>query len=132
MPEAIPIACSVDPAKLPDRGEQMAELGQMMTAMEADGREAKLSFPISRRNDVEDFIRAESSCCPFFEFSLAEGDDLELSVSAPDGGDWAVRGLVAGFAAGWGGLVRAGRPGGPGSRPRPAEIRATCPARLKS
>ncbi len=106
MPETIPIACSLDQADLPARGEQMAELGQVMTAIEAEGCEANLTFPVSRRRDVEDFIRAESSCCPFFEFSLAEaGNDLKLSVSAPDGGDWAVRGLVAGFAAGWDGLV---------------------------
>ncbi len=106
MPETIPIACSLDQADLPDRGRQMAELGGTMTAIQAEGSLAELRFPASQREPIEDFIRVESSCCPFFEFSLAEsGGDLRLTVGAPADGKWAVRGLVAGFVAGWDGLV---------------------------
>lgn len=106
MPTTIPIACSLDQADLPERGAQMAQLGQSLTAVTAQGRDARLRFPIEQRADVEAFVAAESSCCPFFVFEqIDRGDEIELAVGAPEDGEWAVRGLVAGFVAGWGGLV---------------------------
>lgn len=106
MPTTIPIACSLDQAQLPERGAQMAQLGQSLTAVSAEGRSARLRFPLDRRAEVEAFVAAESACCPFFSFDQTELDDeIELAVSAPADGEWAVRGLVAGFVAGWGSLV---------------------------
>jgi hypothetical protein len=105
MPETIPIACSFEQSELPDRAALMAELGAGLVAVEADGLHASLCFEECRAG-LEDFVRAESDCCPFFDFQLSEerGQTL-LRVGAPEGGEWAVRGLVAGFVAGWGGLV---------------------------
>jgi hypothetical protein len=106
MPNSIPIACSLDQADLPERGAQLAKLGQTLTAVHAEGLTARLRFPIDHRDEVEAFVAAESGCCPFFAFEqTTRGDELELTVSAPEDGRWAVRGLVAGFVAGWGGLV---------------------------
>ncbi len=106
MPTTIPIACSLDQAELPERGAQMAQLGQTLTAVHAEGLAARLSFPLDQRAEVEAFVAAESRCCPFFEFEQAHRDgELELAVSAPEDGEWAVRGLVAGFVAGRGGLA---------------------------
>ena len=106
MPSTIPIACSLDRAELPERGAQMAQLGQTLTAVQAEGRSASLRFPLDQRSSVDAFIAAESTCCPFFTFEQTQRDgELELAVSAPEGGEWAVRGMVAGFVAGWDGLV---------------------------
>ena len=106
MPTTMPIACSLDQAELPQRGAQMAQLGQTLTAVHAEGLSARLRFPIERRAEVEAFAAAEFGCCPFFTFEQTHrGGELELAVSAPNDGEWAVRGLVAGFVAGWGGLV---------------------------
>ena len=102
MPTTIPIACSLDQAALPERGAQMARLGRALTAVRAEGLRARLRFPLDRRAEVEAFVAAESDCCPFFAFEQAPRDgEIELTVSAPEGGEWAVRGLVAGFVAGW-------------------------------
>ena len=106
MPETIPIACSLDEVELPERANQLAELGRTLTAVQAEGRDARLRFPADQAEAVEIFIVTESSCCPFFTFERTEaGDEIELAVAAPPDGEWAVRGLVAGFVAGWGGLV---------------------------
>jgi hypothetical protein len=106
MPETIPIACTLDEAEVPERGAQMAELGQNLVAVHAEDRGARLRFPADRSGDVDAFIAAESSCCPFFTFEKTITDtEVELAVSAPEDGEWAVRGLVAGFVAGWGRLV---------------------------
>jgi hypothetical protein len=106
LPEAIPIACSLDQAERPARAERMAALGRDLEAVDVDGREASLRFIADRRQALEDFVRAESVCCPFFSLEIvAEPDRVRLEVSAPEDAEWAVRGLVAGFVAGWGGLV---------------------------
>ena len=106
MPETIPIACSLEQAELPGRAELLATLGESLEAVDAEGRQARLRFPARVEADLRDFIASESSCCPFFGFELIQaGELLELRVGAPEDGEWAVRGLVAGFVAGWGGLV---------------------------
>ena len=106
MPETMPIACSLDAAELPDRVTRMAELGRSLVAVHAEGPGARLRFPVERRTEIDAFIAAESNCCPFFAFDTALIDgEVELSVTAPEDAEWAVRGLVAGFVAGWGSLV---------------------------
>jgi hypothetical protein len=103
MPETIPIACSLGQADLPERAELLARLGQRLAGVEAGGLAARLRFPAEDEDQLRQFIALESSCCPFFSFDLAEaGDRLVLRVRAHEGGEWAVRGLVAGFVAGWG------------------------------
>lgn len=83
----------------------MHELGGALTALEAGGRRAALTFE-GNRPQVDEFVAAESGCCPFFEFSVTEVRNATiLTVGAPEGGERAVRGLVAGFVAGWGDLV---------------------------
>lgn len=105
MPETNPIACTLDAAELPERAVAMSQLGEGLVAVHADGKEALFRFA-ANRDAVEEFARAESSCCAFFDFAINEREnEIELGVSAPDEGTWAVRGLVAGFVAAWGGLV---------------------------
>ena len=105
MPQTIPIACSLDAADLPDRASLLETLGQHLVAVQTEGLRATLSFSRDR-TWLDEFVRAESSCCPFFEFEVAQDAETTiLRVGAPEGGEWAVRGLVAGFVAGWGDLV---------------------------
>lgn len=105
MPQTIPIACSLDQADLPDRASLMEALGRDLVAVQADGLRATLSFQTDQGR-IEEFVRAESSCCPFFEFEVAHhGAEATLRIGAPEGAEWALRGLVAGFVAGWSGLV---------------------------
>jgi hypothetical protein len=106
MPETTPIACTLDQRELPDRARQLAELGRELIGVDARGADASLRFPTERSTDIDAFIAAESSCCPFFSFEKTDdGDAIKLAISAPADGEWAVKGLVAGFVAGWGGLV---------------------------
>lgn len=106
MPRPTPIACSLGESQKIGRTKLTAQLGERMLAVEAGGQRAVLRFPAERRESIEGFVRSESACCPFFAFDVVQSDGLvELRVSAPAGGEWAVRGLVAGFVAGWRALV---------------------------
>ena len=105
MPQTIPIACSLDKADLPDRAGVMEALGRELVSVEADASHAILRFETDRAR-LDEFVKAESSCCPFFEFEVAaEAEVTTLRIAAPEGAEWALRGLVAGFVAGWSGLV---------------------------
>ena len=96
------IACTLRENEFEDRGAWMRELGRRLVAIEAEGARARLSFGAGAHAELEEFVRAESGCCGFFEFGLAtENRTTELSIGAPADADWAVRGLVAGFVAGW-------------------------------
>ena len=102
MPQTIPIACSLDQAELGDRAQQMEGLGRSLVAVDAEATTATLRFAGGKVR-LEEFVQAESACCPFFEFELTEkAETTTLRIGAPEGGDGAVRALVAGFVAGWG------------------------------
>ena len=106
MPESIPIACSLDQTARKGRSAQIAELGQSLSAVRAEGASARLRFPLDRSEQVKAFVVAESRCCPFFSFDqVVTESEVELAVSAPEDAEWAVKGLVAGFVAGWAGIV---------------------------
>ena len=106
MATTIPIACSLEEAERPRREALIEGLSKELVSVDAEGRRARLGFQAATRADLEAFVEAESSCCPFFTFSIAEeGGRVRLEITAPEDGGWAVRGLVAGFIAGWGGLL---------------------------
>lgn len=106
MPTEIPIACSLSEAERPERAALLERLGAELLSVEARGSAAALVFSSARADDLESFVASESSCCPFFDLDITEaGDEITLSVGAPEDADWAVRGLVAGFVAGWQGLL---------------------------
>ncbi len=109
MPQTIPIACSLDQTELGNRAQLMRELGGSLVAVGAEATTATLRFAGGKVR-LEEFVQAESACCPFFEFELTEkAETTTLRIGAPEGGDVAVRALVAGFVAGWGGLLPAQR-----------------------
>lgn len=106
MGQTIPIACNLDGEDQPARAREMKRLGAALVAVSVEGSTARLRFDSRRVADLEAFVEVESRCCPFFEFQIEVADGAaELAASAPHDGAWAVRGLVAGFVAGWGGLV---------------------------
>ena len=49
----------------------------------------------------------EGKCCAFFEFATTRaGEETEVEIRTPEGGEPLLRGLVAGIVAGWeGGLA---------------------------
>jgi MerR family transcriptional regulator, copper efflux regulator len=98
--KSLPIACTLDEAGFREREAQLAELGRSLIAVRAEGAEARLTFRVDRRRALEDFIAAESSCCPFLEFRLVDRDErAELTIAGPPDAQPVLGELVAGFVA---------------------------------
>ena len=95
----LPIACSLDAAALAERVAEMRAVGRG-SLVAADPR-GVLCFDPSPgvRVRLERIVAAERECCPFLELDLQdEPDALRLTVSAREGAEPVVAGLVEAFA----------------------------------
>jgi len=94
----IPIACTLDPAEMPRRGDEIRSLGRDgLEAVERGRRHATLRFRPDPeiRARVEDIVAAESRCCAFLDFTLAHDDGATvLTIAAPEGAEPAVQSLT--------------------------------------
>jgi hypothetical protein len=95
---SLPIACTLDPAQMPQRGDEIRALGR-------DGLEAvergELSVTLHFRRDpsirarVEAIVAAESRCCAFLDFTVTEAEDATvLTIAAPEGAQPALHDLA--------------------------------------
>jgi hypothetical protein len=97
-----PIACTLDPAEMPQRGEEIRALGRDgLLAVDRDERRVMLRFRpgAAIRRRVESIVAAESRCCAFLDFTIADEEDATvLTIEAPDGGEPTMHELAGLFA----------------------------------
>jgi hypothetical protein len=102
MTELPPIACTLDPAQMPQRGEEIRALGRAgLQAVERGERQVTLRFrrDAAIREGVERIVAAESRCCAFLDLTLADQKDaIVLTIAAPEGGEPAMHALAHLFA----------------------------------
>ena len=99
MPPTPPIACTLSDAELPARAAHLRTLGAdaLVGADVGDGR-AVLRFRADAEERVRRAVAAEAECCAFLDLRLERGgDDLLLTVAAPEGAGEAVAQLAAMF-----------------------------------
>jgi hypothetical protein len=95
-----PIACSLSADELPARLAEMRSIGK--NALVGLTPEGALRFraDAKTRARLDAIVAAESQCCSFLRFELAEaGSELVLSMTAPEGAEPLARDLVDAFAA---------------------------------
>jgi hypothetical protein len=100
MSTETPIACSLGAAGLPQRLAQMGSIGR--DALLSVSPEGLMRFrnDETTRGRLEAIIAAESQCCSFLRFDLAErSGELVLSISAPEAAEPLARDIVDAFAA---------------------------------
>jgi hypothetical protein len=101
--KAPPIACVLDAGQLKTRREEIRALGRAgLTAVERGERRVTLRFrpDPAIRERVEHIVAAESMCCAFLDFRLADEEDATVvTIAAPEGGEPVVHGLADLFAA---------------------------------
>jgi hypothetical protein len=97
--ESIAFACTIDPAGLKQRVDQLDSLAPQVLGLRRDGLTLALAFPAQAAQDVQAFMVAESKCCPFFSFEMEEIDHgLRLAIRTPAGGEAMLEALQAAFA----------------------------------
>jgi hypothetical protein len=83
-----PLACSLDAGQLEERLAAIDAVGaRSLTSHAVEGSRHILRFQGSRktRRQLEEIVAAEADCCSFLELSLrADGEDLLLSIAAPE------------------------------------------------
>lgn len=99
----LPIACTLGPAELSQRGDEIRALGRDgLEAVERGERRVALRFrpdPAIRAR-VEAIVAAESRCCAFLDFKIArEEDATAVTIVAPEGGEAALHQLADVFSA---------------------------------
>jgi hypothetical protein len=106
MPADTPIACHLDAENRTARLTAARELGEhALVGLEVSERRALLRFH-GELEGVDALVAAERACCAFFEFTTTRnGEQTELEVRTPEGGEPILRGLVAGIVAGWEGAL---------------------------
>jgi hypothetical protein len=70
--EPIDFACTIDPAELGQRVNQLDALVPQVLGGRRDGLTLTLEFPAETAQDVQAFVIKESRCCPFFSFQVDE------------------------------------------------------------
>ena len=96
----LPLACSLDAPALADRLEEMRAIGRdaFVSAEPARGVLRFRPAPGVRAR-LERIVAAEAACCPFLGLELAdESDAVRLTVTAPEGAEPVVAGLVEAFS----------------------------------
>lgn len=97
--EPIAFACTIDPAGLKQRVNQLDALAPHVRGLRRDGLTLTLAFPAEATQDVQAFVVEESKCCPFFSFKIDEIDqELRLGIRTPPGGEAMLDALQAALA----------------------------------
>jgi hypothetical protein len=100
MTAETPIACSLSADELPVRLAELRSIGKDALLSVSPQGTLRFRADAATRARLEAMIAAESQCCPFLRFELAEdGGALVLSVTAPEGAEPLARDLVNAFAA---------------------------------
>jgi hypothetical protein len=104
MDDTTPIACTLDPRRMPQRGDEIRRLGRDgLLATEPGERSVTLRFRSEPaiREQLDRIVAAESACCAFLDFALEEEPGATvLTIEAPEGGEWAAHGLAYLFSGG--------------------------------
>jgi hypothetical protein len=97
--EPIEFVCTIDPAGLEQRVDQLDSLVPQVRGLRRDGLALALAFPAAAAEDVRAFVVEESRCCPFFSFEVDGTDQgLQLAIRTPPGGEAMLDALQATFA----------------------------------
>jgi hypothetical protein len=93
----LPIACTLTPAAMAERGDWLRRLGRasLVEGRRRDGG-LELRFDAAAEDEVRQWVEAERECCAFLGFGLDRaGDEVRLRVTGPPGSEPVLDGLLA-------------------------------------
>jgi hypothetical protein len=103
MAVELPIVCSLEVGPLEQRLAEIAEIGAeglIDRRVERDRHLLRFRSDPEIRRRLEKVIAAEAECCAFLDLSLREeGEELVLSIAAPEAGQSTADALAGAFVA---------------------------------
>jgi hypothetical protein len=96
-PRELPIACSLDAARLQAREAELAALGRsLISVSRLGGAPVTLQFTADQetRDRLDHVVAAEAECCPFLDMTVRQGETLELTIDGPGDAAPVITGLV--------------------------------------
>jgi ribosomal protein S18 acetylase RimI-like enzyme len=104
MAKDLPVVCSLGAGDLEQRLATIAEIGRrslLDREVEAGRHLLRFRSDPQTRLQLEGVVAAEAECCAFLALSLKEdGEDLVLSIAAPEAGQATADGFAMAFEAG--------------------------------
>jgi hypothetical protein len=101
MPTEPLIACSLSATELPERLDEMADLGRAaLVGAHTEALQAQLRFAAGAgiRDRVEAIVAAESQCCAFLAMGVSEESGaVVMTITAPEGAEVVLAELVDAF-----------------------------------
>jgi hypothetical protein len=95
----LPLACSLDAPALAGRLAEMRAIGRDAFLSADPSGVLRFRAAPDVRLRLERIVAAEAACCPFLGLELEEERDaLRLTVTAPEGAEPVVAGLVEAFS----------------------------------
>ena len=98
---ALAIACTLD---APDFKERVASIRDLATrhllSSHRDALTLLLTYAAGALPEVEELAAKESECCAFLDFDIQAGEQIELTITAPESAALAADELFAHFAPG--------------------------------
>jgi MerR family transcriptional regulator, copper efflux regulator len=96
-PRELPIACSLDAARLRAREAELARLGRSLISADEPGRvpvTLRFTADPQTRERLDRIVAAERECCPFLDLRVREGETLELTIDGPEDAGPVIEGLT--------------------------------------
>ena len=96
---ALAIACTLE---APDFKERVAGIRDLASRHLLSSRREPLALHLTYAaealSEVEELVAKESDCCAFLDFDIRAGDQIELTITAPESAALAADELFAHFA----------------------------------
>lgn len=97
--DALAIACTLD---APDFKERVASIRDLATrhllSSHRQPLALRLTYAAEALPEVEELVAMESDCCAFLEFDIRAGEQIVLTITAPESAPQAADELFAHFA----------------------------------
>lgn len=96
---ALAIACTLDAPDLKHRVASIRDLASRhLLSSLREPLALRLTYAAEALPEVEELVAKESDCCAFLDFDILAGDQIELTITAPESAALAADELFAHFA----------------------------------
>lgn len=93
------ISCTLDVPDFKERVVSIRDLASRhLLSSQREPLTLRLTYAAEALPEVEELVAKESDCCAFLDFDIRAGDQIEVTITAPESAALAAEELIADFA----------------------------------